>query len=224
LLGVSTGTSLALLAAEEATVADRITVVAGLAPFADLRGMVRLATTGSYLRAGALEPFPAGPFLTLVIARSLAVGLTGRDGGEVRGLLAAVQDGDPDPLAVLRSTDPARLCDDSRALRAVLLNRDPAVFDELYGALPEPIQAGVERLSPLTGIHRLQAPAELATAPLDKYFPRAESEALAARSPMVRLTVSPALGHYRPEISLSGARELARVNAFCVRVLHAARG
>lgn len=223
LLGVSAGTTLALLAAEDERVAERITVVAGLAPFGDLEGIVRLATTGSYLDDGRLASYPAGPFLTLVIARSLALGVAGKGGKALRKLLAAVDDDDPNPLATLRAVDPAGLGGKAAALRALLVNADPARFDELYAALPAAIRDGVRRLSPLAGVGRLRAPAELASAPRDKYFPLAESEALAAASPLVRLTVSPALGHHRPQSPLTGAAELVRINAFAVRALRAAR-
>jgi hypothetical protein len=197
--------------------------VAGLAPFADLRGMVQLATTGSYLQDERRVTHEAGPFLALVIARSLAVGVAGQGGERMRALLAAVDDDDPDPLAQLRLADPGSLGGDGAALRSLLLNTDPARFAELYAALPTVIRSGVERLSPLAGADRLRAPVELASAPTDKYFPVAESQVLAARSPLVRLTVSPALGHHRPDVSVAGAAELIRLNAFGVRVFRAAR-
>lgn len=71
LVGVSNGTTLSLLVAETPGLAERISVVAGIAPYTDLTNMIRLATTGRYLEDGRLLPYPAKPFLGLVIARSL---------------------------------------------------------------------------------------------------------------------------------------------------------
>ena len=96
----------------------------------------------------------------------------------------------------------------------LLTNREPRRFDELYAALPAQIRATVEELSPLHAAARLRAPVELATAPRDRYFPVAESRALAAASPNVRLTVTSLLAHATPRLepSLPGrAREVERL-------------
>ena len=75
----------------------------------------------------------------------------------------------------------------------------PTHFDELYAALPAEIRVDrrrrSRRCSPLA---RLRAPVELATAPRDRYFPVAESRALVAASPYVRLTVTSLLAHATP--------------------------
>jgi pimeloyl-ACP methyl ester carboxylesterase len=75
LLGVSVGASLGLLAAEQPGLADRITLVAGIAPYTDLVNVARLATTGDTLEHGRLVPYAARSFLPLVIARSLVAAL-----------------------------------------------------------------------------------------------------------------------------------------------------
>ena len=51
LVGVSTGATLALLAAEE-DVAKRVSVVAGVAPYADVKTVLGIATTGHYQENG----------------------------------------------------------------------------------------------------------------------------------------------------------------------------
>src|SRR6266536_2032892 len=48
LYGVSVGASLALLVAERPALAPRVTIVAGEAPWTDMKKVIRLATTGRY--------------------------------------------------------------------------------------------------------------------------------------------------------------------------------
>src|SRR5829696_5769873 len=48
LIGVSTGATLALLVAEDEEVRDRVSVVAGVAPYTDIQTVLNIATTGHY--------------------------------------------------------------------------------------------------------------------------------------------------------------------------------
>src|SRR4029077_13904293 len=104
-----------------------------------------------------------------------------------------------DPLLPFRTSGP--LDDGSSALHALLANRDPERFDELYGALPGVARESVESLSPIRVASRLVAPVEIATAPQDTYFPVAESLALAEVNPRVTLTVTEALSHAAPTLT-----------------------
>ncbi len=113
--------------------------------------------------------------------------------------------------------------DDAMTLFRLLSNRDPARFDELYAGLPAVIRSTVEALSPLHAAPRLRAPVEIATAPRDTYFPVAESRALVAASPYIRLTVTSLLAHATPRLSPRYLTELGRLNGFFVRALAAAR-
>src|ERR671917_56587 len=54
LVGVSTGATLALLAAEKEDLDGRLSVVAGMAPYADVRTLLCIATTGHYQKDGRL--------------------------------------------------------------------------------------------------------------------------------------------------------------------------
>lgn len=67
LLGASTGAGLAILAAADPRLAPRVTAVGAVAPFASLREMLRLGTTGVYRG----RPFAAAPFVGLMAERSL---------------------------------------------------------------------------------------------------------------------------------------------------------
>ena len=218
-IGVSSGASLALLAAQQRPLADRVRLVAGLAPYTDLRKAIELATTGRYRLGGRHVRYRTEPFLALVLARSLVAWLPHGQRAGLRRHLLAVDDDDPDPLAGLRRWR-RPLGREARAVVALLTNRDPARFEARYRALPPAIRADVARLSPIRGAARIRARVELASEPRDKYFPPAESRALAAAAPDARVTVTSALSH--AELSIRDLREFARLDAFIVRVLRSA--
>jgi pimeloyl-ACP methyl ester carboxylesterase len=224
LYGVSVGATLALLAAEAEALAARVSVVAGLAPYTDLVNAMRLASTGHYRSGRRLHRYDADPFLGLVVARSLAAGLRpGRDREVLLGRLRALPDDAASPLRALREPWTRRLRGDAAAMVRLLLNRDPRRFEGLYAALSPPARASIEALSPLRGAGRLRAPVELATAPRDKYFPPAESHALARVAPNVRVTLTRSLEHAIPEPSVDDLRDLLRLDGFLLRALGEAR-
>lgn len=231
LVGVSTGAMLALCVAEEAGVAERVSVVAGVGPFLDLTDGARLATTGHRLVEGELVERRAPPLLSLVAARSLLAGLApgpARDG--LLGGLGLVSDDDPDPLAPVRRLRlaglDAGLDADLGAVVELLANTRPDRFDALWAALPLALRSGLERLSPIAGAERLRAPVELIAAPDDQYLPLSEARAfaLAARRAPVRLTVSSTLNHAVPSLSALNLVGLGRFDGWAVRVLRAASG
>jgi dienelactone hydrolase len=88
LVGASTGAGLAILAAGDPRIARRVTTVAAIAPFASLRSLLRLGTTGYYRD----RPFEAAPL----------VGAAAR-----RSLVASAPD-DPAVPALLANCDPRR--------------------------------------------------------------------------------------------------------------------
>jgi pimeloyl-ACP methyl ester carboxylesterase len=206
LYGVSVGATLALLAAESPALEGRVSIVGGEAPFLDLERTIRLATTGFYEGAR----YESDPYVTLAVARSLAA----QGHPRLLGRLETVDDESPAPLAGLTGSQP---------LVRLLLNRDPARFQELYARLPERMRRSVELLSPIRGADRLTMPVELATAPHDEYFPPAESHALARAAPDARVTVTSTLDHAVPELSLGDLADLARFDGFVVRYLREAR-
>jgi pimeloyl-ACP methyl ester carboxylesterase len=221
LAGVSIGGSLALLTAAAPALAERITVVACIAPFTDLGNVVRLATTGVYRDGDRLATHAAPSFLLLGIARSLVGALPGNPANELLASeLRAVDPNSGDPLLPFRTSGP--LDDGAEALHGLLANRDPERFDDLYRAVPGPAREAVESLSPLRAASRLVAPVEIATAPEDTYFPVTESRALAAVNPRVTLTVTEALAHAAPTLTRAGVAGLLRLHLFFARSLAAA--
>jgi pimeloyl-ACP methyl ester carboxylesterase len=223
LFGVSVGATLSLLAAEDPRLGERVTVVAGVAPYVDLREVVRLVTTGFYRDRRRLVRYRTEPFAALVVARSLVAALQpSRARAVLLARLEAVPDNAKDPLAALRGSA-ERLDHGGRALVRLLANRDPARFDRLYSALPPRVRAYAVRLSPLAAARRLRAPVLLASAPHDKYFPPAEALALARGAPHVRVTVTRTLQHAVPRFSLHDLGGLFSFDAFLVRALEASR-
>ncbi len=184
LVGVSVGAALALLVAEDPSLARRVSVVAGIAPYADLRKIVQLATTGRYLDDGKLVRYATDPFLARVVARSLIAAVPAGGRGAVSRLLS---------------------------------NDDPDRFETFYAALPPELHTEHVRLSPIVRADRIRAPVEIASAPTDKYFPLAESRALAVRAPNARVTVTTTLEH--AELEPDDIPDLARFDGFVVRVL-----
>jgi acetyl esterase/lipase len=109
LVGASTGAGLAILAAADPRIARRVTSVAAIAPFASLRNLLRLGTTGYY----GDRRFAAAPLV----------------GAAARCSLAASAPGDPAVPALLANRDPSRfdaLYDDLRpATRALVEELSP---------------------------------------------------------------------------------------------------
>jgi len=222
LVGVSVGSSLALCAAEDGRLSGRVSAVAGIAPYADLEDVAMLATTGYVRIGGRLVPYDADDFVQLAVARSLAASLQARrDRERLVRRLAAIPNGRDDPLRGLRTDGLGR---QGRALVRLLLNRDSRRFETLWRGLPPAVVAAAQRLSPVGGLARLDAPVLLATSPTDKYFPVAESRRLAARSDRVRVTVTSSLSHAIPHPSLSSVGDALAFDAWVVRGLRAFRG
>ena len=194
LVGVSVGGTLALLVAADQALARRISVVVCVAPFSDLRQVMRLATTGTYAGERGSEPYPVPSSLSTGLAASLLA---------LPGASAP-----PDPAAA--------------AIEALLANRAPEHFDPLFAHLPRDVREAAAALSPVHSIGQVLAPVEIATAPRDRYFPVAESRALAALNPNVRVTVSSALAHAIPRLDGASLAGLYRFHQFLGRSLRAA--
>ena len=216
--GVSVGTSLALLAAEDDRLGGRVRAVAGIAPYGRLREVTKLATTG----VGATGPYNADPYLGLAVARSLVAGLP--PSAERTRLLRALEAVDDDDQAPLRLLEGWRSPDESvRLVIALVRNREPTRFERLYARLPRTLRRDVGLLSPLLRAERIRAPVELASARHDSYFPLAESRALVRVLPDGRLTPTTTLGHTIPHPTPRDLRDLLAFDGWVVRSLRELR-
>ena len=186
MVGISTGATLALLAAERPDAGDRVSLVAGVAPYSDIRTVLNVATTGRYEREdGYFARHDADPFLSYVVARS-----TDSRAPPRRGPAETFPRRSRPSAARTRTRSAASACagrgtsdPDAAAVVALLANRDPARFDGLYSDLPDGVKEDLEAFSPLAGTGRIRAPVEVATGPEDKYFPASESHNLDAVAP-----------------------------------------
>jgi pimeloyl-ACP methyl ester carboxylesterase len=222
LIGVSTGATLSLLAAEDPEVSERVSGVAGVAPYADIHTVLNIATTGHYWDGENYAPYEADPFLSYVIARSTLAALPpGEDRYVLRAELGEVDRLDPNPLARLRERSTGDLSPEARGVVELLANTDPERFDERYEALSPKIRMKMEKLSPLARDGQIAAPVELASGPRDKYFPVSESFAVQRIAADHRVTVSEAIDH--SEVNFSNIPAFARLDSFVVRSLHEAR-
>ena len=224
LIGASTGAGLALIAAAHSDLERRVSVVAAVAPFADLERMVCLATTRAYAENGRFRSYDVTELLRSVVTRSLVAAIPSADDREALlwELDRAEHEG-RDPISALPA-DPATFEPATHAVLAVLTNEEPERFAELYAALPDPVLELLGGLSPLASAAGVSAPVELVVPPSDAYFPHGEVMALAESLPNVRLTVTATLDHTRPRLSLADLRAFGRFGGFVVRGLDAAAG
>ena len=225
LVGVSTGATLALLAAVDPEMGEDVLVVSGVAPYSEIRTVLNIATTGYYRHDGELVAYQTDPFLSYVIARSLVAALPeGEDREKLASELEEVYRYDPDPLTGLRDRSTEDLSPEAESVVELLANRDPERFDELYDALPEGVREDLDELSPLTGTGQIEASVELVSGPRDKFFPVSESYAVSRIAPDLSVTVSGALDHAELSFSVQELPAFLRLNGFVVRSLREARG
>ena len=157
MVGVSTGATLALLAAEDPRLDGNVSLVAGVAPFSNMETVLSVATTAHYRRPdGKLVRYEATPFLSYVVARSLVAALPpGEDRQTLSAEISSVGRENPDPLHDLRSRRTDDLGPKAKSVVRLLANRDPERFEDLYVALPDGVSHDLEELSPLAGEGRI---------------------------------------------------------------------
>ena len=221
LVGASTGAGLALIAAGQPELAGRISVVAAVAPFANLRKLICLTTTHHYEEDGRFDRYEVTDLHRQVVARSLVAAISEQDDRQrLLGELDQLERDGLNPIDELAKRG-GDVGDEAAAVLAVLANRDPERFEELFDALPPAVHSFVDALSPLRLSAGVRAPIEIVVPPLDVYFPPGEAAALAAGLPTSRLTVTKVLDHTRPKSTVVHLRSFARFLGFVVRGLRA---
>ena len=225
LVGVSTGATLSLLAAEDPTLKGKVSVVAGVAPYSNIKTVLNVATTGHYRDSdGEMVRYEATPFLSYVVARSLVAALPpGEDRRTLSDELLRVGRENPHPLSDLRSRRTDDLGPEAKSVVALLANRDPQRFDALYAALPDEVRDDLEVLSPIAGTGRIRVPVKLATGPHDKYFPPSESYRLERVAPERTVTVTGVLDHAELNVTPGDIPAFVVFDAFVVHALREAR-
>ena len=217
LVGASTGASLAVIAAARPEFAGRISLVAAVAPFANLDKMICLTTTGFYEEEAGFVRYEVSDLSRRIVARSLVASLDCEDREDLLAELSRLELEEVDPLEALPTR--ADLSPKARSVARLLGNRDPANFGALCAELPPELTSLMTELSPVVTADAVSAPVEVLVPPADEYFPSGEAAALADALPNVRLTVSHVLDHTRPSISLATLRDAAGFDRFVVRSL-----
>src|ERR687895_1955678 len=225
LVGVSTGATLALLAAEDSALRGKVSLIAGVAPYSNIKTVLSLATTGHYRRSdGEMIRYQADSFLSYVVARSLVAALPpGEDKLTLAAELERAGRESPDPLSGFSARRTDDLGPGAKSVVRLLANRNPERFAALYANLPDDVRHDLEELSPLAGTEQIRVPVELVTGPRDKYFPTSQSYALERVAPQRRVTVTGALDHAKLEVSPEDIQAFATFDAFVVRSLRTAR-
>lgn len=221
LASVSAGASIALIVAADDDVEPHVSVIAGIAPYADVRTVVEIATTGTYQHDdGRVERFDTTEWMQTAVARSLFEATDGPPRAEALEEQLLERD---NPIEAARRLPAAevRTADETGAL-ALLREQDAKGFDARYDALPRSVRDEMAVLSPRRHVGELDVPIELAAPPKDKYFPLAESRTIVDAAPDARLTVTATLEHAIPTGSADGLGDLAAFNGFVVRVLRTA--
>jgi pimeloyl-ACP methyl ester carboxylesterase len=219
LFGASAGASLALLAAADPDLAERVSLVVAVAPFADLEKMVCLATTQVYAEAeGQYEEFETDALLRRVVLRSLVALLPEPDRGALRAELPPLEEEGGGELDRLPSAGAVQT-EEAKAVLDLLHNTDVGRFRALCAELPSDVIAVLRALSPIHAASRVRAPVEIIVPPRDLYFPPGEALSLARALPEARLTTTPTLEHTRPIASLRELPELGSFYGFVARCL-----
>jgi len=219
LAGASAGAGIALVTAADPGLADRVSVVAAVVPFADIERIACLATTARYERNGTPERYEVTALMRRVVARSLVTALS--PGEDRSALLELLRAQDPDDVDALRClTEPSReLGAEAQSVVDVLLNEDHTRFPALYRALPAELVRELRFLSPAERAAAVRAPVEALAPPDDPYFPLPEAEAVVGLVPRGRLTVTRVLDHTRPSLALSRIGDFARFLGWVRRCL-----
>jgi acetyl esterase/lipase len=219
LAGASVGAGIALVTAADPDVADAVSVVAAIVPFADIERMTGLATTSHYLANGTATRYELTPLMRRVVAKSLVATLPHE--AERTSLLTLLGAQDPEDLDGLRCLAvAARSCGaDAQTVVDLLLNEDPERFPAFYKALPPHLSETLSAISPANCASEVRAPVEVIAPPADPYFPLPEAETVVRLVPDGRLTVTRVLDHTRPSLTLSRLGDLIRFLGWVRRCL-----
>ena len=173
LAGLSFGGSLALLAAAEPALEDRVALVATFGAYADLGGVVQAATTGVALVDGARYPWESDPRAGEVVREQTLALLSAGDRAEVDAAL--------DGEVAAEGLEPPL-----RAVHDLLTDPDPARSRDHLDASPPAVRDRIAEVSPAHAAPDLQVPLIAVHARDDPVIPHAELRRLEATYPHAR--------------------------------------
>jgi acetyl esterase/lipase len=162
--GFSVGAGLVSVAAADARIRDRVTLVEAFGGYYNLEEVVAAVTTSSIREGDARRPWSPDPMSREVITTNLVAAVPEPSQQE---LVMRALAGDAVPLTAL---DPA-----ARAVYDVLTNSDPERAAELYARLPAALREGLRAVSPAAHIAGFYAPVFLMHDRGDPLIPYVES-------------------------------------------------
>ncbi|MGH2751560.1 MAG: alpha/beta hydrolase family protein [Actinomycetota bacterium] len=183
-LGFSYGGSLALIAAQDSRTRSRVAYVATFGAYFDLVHVLQGVTTGSTVLDGDEVAFETVPEARDILIDATVELASGRYADEIVRAL----DGD----------DPNELPEGPQSLVELLSNRDPQRIDELVAQLPPAFRTLLERFSPSTAIHELEAPVLVLQSKKDVATPWTEAELLHRSAEGSRLMMLDHFSHVDP--------------------------
>ncbi len=211
LLGTCVGGAFALMAGSTPLIRERVAFLAAFAPYASMRTFVRDVASASRVRNGAREPWAVDPLTRTVFTRTLTAELEPTERDTLR---------DAPSGGAAAPPDPATLSEAGRAALDLLRASDLETATSAIEALPAPMRARLDALSPATTIALARAPLIVIAHDLDDHvIPVSESrqlmEALAGH-PGAHYTEFRFFHHATPRrlALLPLARELARFFAY----------
>lgn len=160
LFGVSFGGSLALLAAADPRLRDRVAHVAVMGAYVDLVGVIEAATTGETIVGGQRfawdDPHPDAH--QVVREQALELVPEAQRAALAEALAAAGADDPAGADEPAGADDPDRLPREAAAVHALIANDDPERSRALVAELPREARALVERFSPRRVLDDIAAP------------------------------------------------------------------
>jgi pimeloyl-ACP methyl ester carboxylesterase len=180
LFGFSVGGSLALVAAADPAIRDRLRLVEAFGSFANLQDALLSVATHSLDDEGTVRAWEPDIAAQRHLASALINGLT--DEGEQEELRALFVD----PIAGA-TVSAEGLSDEAAAVYALLRTRNRAEGAELLGRLPALVQENFRALSPLPVAPELRAPLYVMYDADDPLLPFTGSKAICAAAKQARL-------------------------------------
>ena len=143
-------------------------------PYARLSDLLEAAATGTTPAPGrSLEPFAMDPWAVAALARATAGTIA--DAASRGAVLRAIGEGTPaSPLVGFDTAPAANLSPAAAAWWRLWANRAPQAFSGLYRALPAPMRAEVDSLSPARRIAAVRAEVLVLDPADDTAYPPAE--------------------------------------------------
>jgi pimeloyl-ACP methyl ester carboxylesterase len=205
MIGINVGAGPMLLAAADPRIRDKVSVVATVGGYYDLRNVLSFALTGAYEYGGHRGYVRPDASLRWMLAYKNLDLLHSSDDREK--LRTIIEKRNRYEVAAAESLAKS-LGPEGRAVNAFLVNTDPEHFSPLYERLPLPVREYVYQLSPARAIKYITASFVIIHGIDDYFIPYTESMRLAdavVNKGQVHLALLPQLMHSGPFEPSAGA-------------------